>query len=103
MTGNTAGIWTAPSGLTYNNTSHVVNANGKTPGVYTATYTINAPDPCSDLVYALVINVAGVCQSPDATNPQGAAFCITDAIPSISVDEPGSEYIVNWYAQEFRR
>ncbi|MBK9461156.1 MAG: hypothetical protein IPN94_17420 [Sphingobacteriales bacterium] len=101
VTGNTAGTWTAPSGLTYNNTSHVVNANGKTPGVYTATYTINAPDPCADLVYTVVINVAGACQSPDATNPQGATYCITDAIPSISVDEPGSEYIVNWYAQEF--
>ena len=94
--GNTSGTWSEANSVFDATTL-------SEPGSYDITYTISADAPCEDIVYNVIVNVVDcdLCVQPaDATNPQDASYCSSDAIPAISVDNPGTGLVVNWYETE---
>ena len=83
--------------------SNVFNALGITPGSYKIWYRVTAIAPCADLLYPITLTVVDceTCVPPaNATNPKGGVYCTNEAIPAVSVDNPGADYLVNWYDAE---
>ena len=93
--------WEGPAGSGFNSTQQNPNIATTTvnhDGIYTVTVT-DADNCTAEASVTVNVEPCDCDEIPDPVNPQDQEICEGDAIPALSVDDPGAGYQINWYEE----